>query len=104
MIAIWNGGHPCPSAGQKALELQGMLPGHIDILLPVKDIDRPARDPPLTSNQMSAAIFDEPPGDWVGLAIGRRPQPDTLLRDLPPDLVRELLPHQLLGHVPGRRD
>ena len=53
---------------------------------------------------MSPSVLDQLACDRIRLAVLRRTQPDAVVHDRAPDGLWTNLPHQVLGHVPGRGD
>jgi hypothetical protein len=67
--------------GDRAIEHQPVFPRHVRIVLPVQDLHRAGDLDPLIKNQVMPPVLDQRPGDRIGLAVLRRPQPLALVHD-----------------------
>jgi hypothetical protein len=65
---------------------------------------RTARIEGVAFEEMRAPLLDEMPGDGIRIGIGRGHACDALRRDLVLRSLRQLAPHQRLGHIESRRD
>ena len=84
-------------------KLVGVTPWHVRVFDAMYDPHRAVRSETVIANQVGAALFDEPPGNGVGIiAIARGALKEALCFDCLASLTGKLLPHQYFSHVPGR--
>src|SRR5512132_240457 len=81
-----------------------MAPGNVRIEHALQYAHRAARIEGMAFDEMRAPLLDEMPGDGIRIAIGRWHTGRVVSLDLVLRSLRQLAPHQRLGHVESRRD
>ena len=100
MISVSSTSAPASKIDQR----QRMSPRHVWIAHALQDAHRAAGIEGLTFEQMRATLVDQMLGDGIRVGIGRGHVGDAGPLDLVLRCLRQLAPHQRLGHVEGRRD
>ena len=104
VVAVFDQSQLDIGAIQQIDQRNCMAPGYVGIAHALQDAHRAARIEGVAFEEMRAPLLDQMPGDGIRIGIGRGHVCDTLRRDLVLRLLRQLAPHQRLGHIEGRRD